>query len=106
MALLAKYCTGPLDTYACTEAVGVSVGMTHDKYLVLGADDFLEGMSLNSGSDSRIALLLLALASIEVKLVFIFNYCLISTSSESQVNGITGKFRVLGICESVYTDTD
>ena len=105
MGISAKRLGDPVNTDRCTEAVHVGIGVSHDKHLVLGGNDFLEGKCFDSCLHSCIFLHLLALTA-EVGNTFRrFDDDLIAATAECQINGSSCKFIILSIGKSVRTDS-
>ena len=80
--------------------------MAHDQDVFLCSHDLAKCVCLYAGLNSCVFLYLLALSAIIGYCFRRLYNCLISASSKSQIDGISGKFIILCVCETVHAETD
>ncbi len=95
-----------VNTYRRAETVHIRHTMPHDKNRILCGDDFTQCQSFYTGLYAGIFLYLLALTAIVGNTFRCLDNCLVTTTTQRKINGISCELIVLCIAKSVQTNTD
>ena len=106
MRLSSQGLRNAVDTHRRAKAVSIRHTMSHDEHKILAGDNLAECMRLHPRLHSCIFLYLLALAAVIGNALRRLDDRLIAAASQRKINGIARELIVLGIGQSVETDTD
>src|SRR5699024_3469722 len=96
----------PVNTNAGTYGIHIRDLMSHNHYLILAHHKFSEGMGFYTGLYTGALAHLLRFTTEISHLIPVLDHHLVTAAPQSQVNGNTGIFVILGVTGGVNANTD